>query len=128
MAEKWQDWGKRFRRLAEDNGYSLQSLADKLANEETGQQTGKRKRKLKWAASTLRSWTNGTRDPNLGEFFRLCGAANVNASQVLFGALPMSAEFKQHLSALARTIVEADPAASPTYGKMQRGMRKKTKA
>lgn|SRR3990167_4632373 len=85
----WKTWGPRFKKLAKENGHTLASLAEKLGRSE----------------STLRSWTNGTREINFSEFFDLCAAAGVNPSMVIFGALPMNAEARQHVAeAITRAL------------------------
>jgi transcriptional regulator with XRE-family HTH domain len=40
--------------------------------------------KLGRAESTVRSWTNGTRDINLAEYLELCKAAGIDPALVLF--------------------------------------------
>lgn len=61
-------WGQRFRDLAKERGLSLGQLAERLDR----------------AESTVRSWTNGTRDINLSEFLELCTAAGIDPALVLF--------------------------------------------
>jgi transcriptional regulator with XRE-family HTH domain len=61
-------WGARFRESLKAKGLSLGQLA----------------RELDLAESTLRSWTNGTRDINLSDFLRLCAAAQIDPAFVLF--------------------------------------------
>lgn len=109
MSHRWQNWGKRFKEMAQDNGHSLASLADPMDR----------------AESTLRSWTNGTREINLSEFFELCAAAGVNPSQVLFGGIPMNEETRQHLSKALQATLDADPVSKDSYPKMTRKMRHK---
>lgn len=62
------DWGARFRLYLKDKGSSLAKVAERLGR----------------AESTLRHWTNGTRDINLAEFLELCGAAGIDPAMVLF--------------------------------------------
>lgn len=112
MAKKaWESWGRRLREMAKDGGYTLASLGEKIHR----------------AESTVRSWTNGTREINLSEFFELCEAAEADPSQVLFGAITMDPETQRQLGAIGQRVLAADPAASPTYGKMAKGLRKKVK-
>lgn len=61
-------WGARFREQAKERGLSLGQIAGKLD----------------LAESTVRSWTNGTRDINLADFLKLCEAAEIDAALVLF--------------------------------------------
>lgn len=97
--------------MAKEKGHSLASLAETLGRSESG----------------LRSWTNGTREINLSEFFELCQVADVNPSQALFGDVPMDPDVKRQLSELAKTIIDADPAASPEYRKTANRLRTKVK-
>ena len=65
---EWRGWGKRFRAECADRGLNLAMVAERLD----------------LAESTLRSWTNGTREINLADFFRLCNAADVDPKSILF--------------------------------------------
>lgn len=65
----WRDWGARFRKHCRDKKINNVFLADKLEMSESG----------------VRSWVNGNREINLSDFFRLCTAASVEPSQILFG-------------------------------------------
>jgi transcriptional regulator with XRE-family HTH domain len=69
-------WGARFRQLAKGKKSSLAKIAERLGR----------------AESTLRSWTNGTRDINLAEFLELCDAAGLSPALVLFSASGKSNE------------------------------------
>jgi transcriptional regulator with XRE-family HTH domain len=62
-------WGARFRDAARAAGYNMARLAEASG----------------WAESTIRSWTNGTRDINLTDFLQLCENAHVDPAEVLFG-------------------------------------------
>lgn len=105
--DTWKNWGKRFRELARDNGETLATVSEKMGR----------------AESTLRSWTNSTREINLSEFFELCASAGVNPSQVLFGGVPMDPEIKRQVGELAKRVLDADPAVVPSYQKMTKAMR-----
>lgn len=107
----WESWGRRFKEMAKDNGHTLASLAETLELTE----------------AALRHWTNGTREINLSDFFALCEAAKVDPSQALFGAITMDPETQRQLGEIAKRVLEADPAASPDYEKMTKGLRKKIK-
>jgi transcriptional regulator with XRE-family HTH domain len=61
-------WGTRFRQMALGNGKSLKDVAEKLGR----------------AESSVRSWTNGTRQINLIEFLELCDAAGIDPATCLF--------------------------------------------
>ena len=61
-------WGQRFRDQARAKGLSLADVAEKLD----------------LAESTVRSWTNGTRDINLTDFIELCDAAGLDHAMILF--------------------------------------------
>jgi transcriptional regulator with XRE-family HTH domain len=65
--KKWQGWGQRFRLACRVNGLTLAQVAEKMD----------------LAESTLRSWTNGTREINLSTFFHLCAAADVSPYAIL---------------------------------------------
>lgn len=107
----WRGWGKRFREHAYDNGHSLESLADTLER----------------SAASLRHWTNGHREINLSEFFKLCEAAGVDPALVLFGAAPMNEETRKRIGNAIMGVLDADPATKPGYSKMAKGLRKKAK-
>lgn len=62
------DWGPRFRAHLKAKGKTLAQVAEAIGR----------------AESTVRSWTNGTREINLGEFIDLCKAAGLDAALVLF--------------------------------------------
>lgn len=62
------EWGQRFRDLARSKELSLATIAERLDKSESG----------------VRSWLNGTREPNIGEFLLLCKAADIDAAVVLF--------------------------------------------
>lgn len=61
-------WGLRFRELVKSKKSNLAEVAEKLGR----------------AESTVRSWTNGTRDINLAEYLELCTAADIDPATVLF--------------------------------------------
>lgn len=61
-------WGPRFRKHLKSKGLSLGDVAEKLDV----------------AESTVRSWTNGTRDINLTDFVTLCDAAGLDHALILF--------------------------------------------
>ena len=61
-------WGRRFRDACKQKGVSLSQVA---AN-------------LELSESTVRSWTNGVRDINLSDYFRLCDAAGLDPAVILF--------------------------------------------
>lgn len=61
-------WGPRFREQSRAKGFNLGHIAGKLG----------------LAESTVRSWTNGTRDINLSDFLRLCAAAQLDPAVLLF--------------------------------------------
>lgn len=111
MTVDWKKWGKRFRELAKENGWTLAKIADRMEITD----------------GALRHWTNGTRDPNLGDFFRMCEIAGVDPARVLFNAPIMSDAIKSNIDGLAKAILDADPATSPGYAKMARGLRMTSK-
>ena len=61
-------WGSRFRYHVKQRESSLAKVAEKMG----------------LAESTVRSWTNGTRDINLSDFLRLCDAAEIDPAVILF--------------------------------------------
>lgn len=67
---EWRNWATRFREDCRQRELSLANVAERLD----------------MAESTIRSWTNGTREINLSDFFRLCAAAGVDPRIVLFGS------------------------------------------
>lgn len=108
----WLDWGRRFRIHCREHGIRMAALAETLGRTEAG----------------LRHWTNGTREINLSEFFKLCKAASADPSAILFGRLLMSEEQRKHLGELALSILESDPSSSDGYNKMSLKMKKVKKA
>jgi len=77
-AYNWEDWGRRFVKAAKDNGFSLKRL---------GTMAGRI-----GVESTIRSYTNKTRDITLKDFFKLCEQASVDPHDVLFGRFAMTRE------------------------------------
>jgi transcriptional regulator with XRE-family HTH domain len=63
-------WGARFREQIKAKGKSLGQIAEKLG----------------LAESTVRSWTNGTRDVNLSDYLKLCAAAQLDPVVSLVGS------------------------------------------
>lgn len=98
----WKTWGKRLKALAKEKGLNLAALAEKLG----------------LAESTVRSWTNGTHNTTLKDFFLLCAAADLDPALVLFGMPIMNPEQRKKIGELAVSILEADPTSSPDYRKM----------
>lgn len=62
------NWGQRFRELLKAKSLKLSQIA----------------RDMDLAESTLRSWTNGSRDINLSDFLKLCQAAGLDPAVILF--------------------------------------------
>lgn len=128
MAKAWEKWGDRFKALAGENGYTLAKLADELSKLQAEGKLPERDHPRKWAESTLRSWTNGTRDINLSDFFLICQVARVSASNVLFNAPLMNKETTAQISDAVARVLDADPATTPNYAKAARRMRTRAKA
>jgi len=95
--ESWKRWGERFRILAKENGETLATVAENMG----------------LAESTLRSWTNGTREVNLTDFIAMCIAARVHPSMVLFEGPPMDAETLRQINALAKVAFKSDSGIGP---------------
>ena len=104
--QNWRKWGPRFKVLAKENGSSLADVAEKLKMSESG----------------VRSWTNGTRQINLSDFFALCAAAKVDPSQALFGRVGLSVEQKAKLGELLTSVLETDSAIHPDYPAMAKSL------
>ena len=66
--KEWKAWGIRFRQHCRAKHLSLRTISERIER----------------AESTVRSWTNGTRDINLVDFFRLCIAAGIDRPGSLF--------------------------------------------
>lgn len=64
----WQGWGVRFRQAIRLKGLNLATVAERMDVHE----------------SSVRSWTNGHRDINLKDFFRLCDVAGIDPMPILF--------------------------------------------
>ena len=110
----WELWGKRFRALIKDRGLTLGTLSGKLDMSESG----------------LRSWVNGNREINLADFFRLCKAASIDPSQVLFGSVRISEEQRKQLGQIVGAILDSDPSSQPGYApaveKLRKDIKKRT--
>lgn len=104
----WLDWGNRFRTQIKEKSRTLAQVAEKMNR----------------AESTLRSWTNGTREINLLEFFQLCEAAEVDAAAVLFGRPLMTDAQRKAIGELTASLMEKDPTSSPNYDKFAEKVRK----
>lgn len=115
----WLDWGNRFRAQAKEKGRSLAQVAALMISPETDEAL---------AESTLRSWTNGTRQINLSDFFWLCDTAEVDPAMVLFGQPMLTEVQREALGALTASLLEADPTASPNYEKFTKGVQKSVRA
>ncbi len=93
--KEWKGWGPRFRAECRKNQITLAIVAGRLDQ----------------AESTVRSWTNGNREINLSDFFRLCAAAEIEPRLVLFtpeiGEKVNDANEKTDI--LARAWQEASP-------------------
>jgi transcriptional regulator with XRE-family HTH domain len=77
--DPWRDWAARYRAEIKRRHKNLAKVAEALDV----------------AESTVRSWTNGTREPNLSDFFAICRAGEVDPAMVLFGRPVMTdAAFK----------------------------------
>jgi len=110
----WLDWGKRFRKLLRHKGSNLAKVADAMQLSE----------------SALRSWTNGNRQINLQDFFKLCEVAEVDPAVVLFAVPRMTEELSKHIAALSAsaTTVDRAPTAQSDYLKMKADFKAKTKS
>lgn len=104
----WKEWGMRLRAHLREKDRNLAWLA----------------LETNLAESTLRSWTNGTREINLSDFFMLCQTAKLDPATILFGHPLMTPEHKRQIGQLAATIIEADPSAAPHYGKLIKSIKK----
>ncbi len=100
--DSWKGWGPRFKKLAKENGETLATIAEKMG----------------LAESTLRHWTNGTREINLTDLMRMCKAARVHPSLVLFEGPPMNAETKRQIGELAKNALDSNPGMVPGYQKI----------
>lgn len=80
----WKGWAGRLRAHCKHYGFGLAQVAERMGR----------------AESTVRSWTNGTRDMNLSEFFVLCDAARADPAAMLFGHLTLTSQQKDLVRAL----------------------------
>jgi transcriptional regulator with XRE-family HTH domain len=97
--DTWKSWGRRFRIQIKEKGKNLAKVAERMD----------------LAESTIRSWTNGTREINLSDFFRLCEAGGVDPAHVLFGKIGISAEQRKALGTFIDKLLDADPAGSTGF-------------
>ena len=88
----WKNWGKRFREQVKERGETLGTVSERM----------------ECAESTVRSWTNGTREINLSDFFVLCEKAGVDPSHVLFNGAMVDAKIKQQVKELATLMDSVD--------------------
>lgn len=79
------------------------------------------------AESTLRSWTNGTRDINLKDFFALCDAARIDPAHALFGRIGLTQEQKARLGDMVVKILDSDAATNPDYPALATSLRRDLK-
>lgn len=79
------------------------------------------------AESTLRSWTNNTRDINLKDFFALCDAADLDPVQVLFGRIGLTQEQKARVGDMVVKILDSDAATNPDYPALATSLRRDMK-
>lgn len=86
--ETWTGWAQRFRQHCSRHGLKLKDVADRLGK----------------AESTVRSWTNGTREVNLTEFFALCAAAQADPATVLFGHVVLTERQRELVDALSASF------------------------
>lgn len=108
----WEDWGRRFRVQIKEREVTLAKVAEKMGLAEV----------------TLRSWTNGTRDANLADVFRMCEVAGVDPAIVLLGRPVMTETQRKSMGELATKIMEVDPTANPNYAVMGDKIRKTVRA
>lgn len=93
----WKGWGPRFRRHCRENHTSLAKIAGLIGRGE----------------STLRSWTNGTREINLSEFFALCAAAKADPAAILFDITNLTPHEREQISAMLGKILEFSTVPGP---------------
>lgn len=118
-SRSWLDWGVRFRTQIKEKGLSLAEVAAKMTRPDEEEPL---------AESTLRSWTNGTRNINLADVFWLCEAADVDPAIVLFGRPLMTEAQRKAIGDLTASLLESDPTASPGYEQFGEKVRKSVKA
>lgn len=122
MSEKvheWSGWGRRFRAQIKEKDLSLAAVAAKMIPPDSDEPL---------AESTLRSWTNGTRNINLSDVFWLCEVAGVDPAIVLFGRPLMTDAQRRAIGELTTSLLESDPTASPGYEKFGDTVRKSVRA
>lgn len=88
VGAKWESWGTRLRAHLKKKKSNLAKLAEKVERSEP----------------TLRSWTNGTRQINLVDFFYICEAAEADPAIILFGTALLSQEQSKAIRDLASTL------------------------
>lgn len=115
--DPWKHWGLRLKVHLKETDGSLAKLAEKMLKPDGEPMT----------EGALRHWTNGTRQPNLSDFFELCRLAKADPVHILFGRPLMSAELKTQIGEMASSIFGADPSADPDYAKMNDSLVKATK-
>lgn len=115
----WLDWGHRFRVQIKDNGKSLAQVAALMTRPGADEPL---------AESTLRSWTNGSREINLSDLFWLCETAEVDPAVVLFGQPILTDVQRKALGELTTSLISKDPTSSPNYEKLGNSIRKRVKA
>lgn len=92
----WRNWATKFREECRRRELSLAQVAERLD----------------MAESTVRSWTNGTREINLSDFFRLCAVAEIDPQGVLFPVAHNGQKVNSNnekLDILTRAWQEASP-------------------
>lgn len=80
--------------------------------------------RLQLGSATVGHWLNGTREPGVNDFLRLCEAAGADPSFVLVGRHIVPDEVRRAARIVADSL-ESDPTALPTYAPFVKSLKKK---
>lgn len=91
--EYWERWGIRFRKHYQPRGIKRSVFAEALEVTE----------------AAIRHYENGTRQPKLDDFFKLCELAGADPAVILFGPRALSPDKQRKVREAARILEEMEP-------------------
>lgn len=80
--------------------------------------------KLKLGSATVGHWLNGTREPGVSDFLRMCEGAGADPAFVLVGRWHVPPEARAAARTLAESL-DSDPTEKVSYSAMSRSLKKK---
>ena len=80
--------------------------------------------KLMLSSATVGHWLNGTREPAVSDFLRMCEGAGADPAFVLVGRWHVPAEARAAARTLAASL-DSDPTENENYSAVSRSLKKK---